>query len=223
MRLAKGIIWGAWFLVGINLLMAFGAIGIFTRMSPAIATILKRNGDSLKACEKMLASIALSSQGESLPQSQKDFRLALEKAEKNITEVEEPFVLKQIRKAYEKAVSGDWKSIVITVKSIVELGKINRRAMEIADNNAQQLGSAGAWSIVFMSICAFLVGVIFIKHLSQKLLIPLEEIKTVLLVHQDGDINRRCVGQNLSPDVEVIYMKLNKLLDQTIKVDLTKR
>ena len=39
MRLAQSVRLGAWLLIGLNLLMALGAIGILMRMAPAIAGI----------------------------------------------------------------------------------------------------------------------------------------------------------------------------------------
>ena len=49
MRLAQAVRVGAWILVGLNLLMAVGAIGIFNRMAPAIAVIIERNERSINA------------------------------------------------------------------------------------------------------------------------------------------------------------------------------
>ena len=63
MRLAQAVRVGAWFLVGINLLMAVGTIAIFSRMAPAIAIIIERNDRTLEACEDMLAIMAVTGIG----------------------------------------------------------------------------------------------------------------------------------------------------------------
>jgi len=47
MQLGKGITLGLWLLIGLNMLMAFGSIGIFLRMAPAIELINFRNARSL--------------------------------------------------------------------------------------------------------------------------------------------------------------------------------
>ena len=46
---AQSMKFGAWVMIGMNLLMAFGAIWVFTRMAPAIREILSRNARSLYA------------------------------------------------------------------------------------------------------------------------------------------------------------------------------
>lgn len=220
MHLAKGIIIGAWLLVGINLLMAFGAIGIFMRMTPAIADILSRNEHSLQACEEMLFSVALSSKkGKNSPKLRKNFKSAFERALNNVTEIGESDALDRIEANFVQAFDGDQQAFEATVESIVNLGNINRKAMTIADENAQHLGLGGAWGIVFMAACSFLVGIIFIRYLVQKLLSPLEEIKTVLVAHQNGQTRRRCTGANLSPDMKAIYGNINSLIDQTLKIE----
>lgn len=217
MRLAKGLIIGAWFLVGINLLMAFGAIGIFMRMTPAIADIITKNERSLQACEGMLATLSLAREkNANLGELRKEFITALERANKNITEKEEPIALEKINKNYKQAFSGDLDALRLTVQATLDLGDINRTAMAYADRNAQQLGKGGAWGIVFMAICSFMVGVVFIRNLSQKLLDPLEEIKTVLLAHQNGETRRRCTGANLPPDIRAIYGSINNVLDRSL-------
>ena len=58
MRLAQAVRVGAWVLMGLNLLMAVGAIALFNRMAPAIAVIIERNERSIGACVDMLASLA---------------------------------------------------------------------------------------------------------------------------------------------------------------------
>ena len=88
MRLAHAVRVGAWFLVVLNLLMAFGTIGIFSRMTPAIAHIIERNGYSIKACEDMLALLALSG-GQPLDhEHQKRFQDAFDRSKSNVTEPE---------------------------------------------------------------------------------------------------------------------------------------
>ena len=59
MRLTHAIRTGAWLLIGLNLLLAFGAIGLLTRMTPAIDQIIERNGHSIKACEDIITQFAL--------------------------------------------------------------------------------------------------------------------------------------------------------------------
>ena len=216
MRLARGLSLGAWLIVGINLLMAFGAIGIFMRMTPAIAEIISNNERSLQACEEMLTAIALTtSRNGNIAVHRRNFKDALDRASKNVSEEEEPAAIKVISLNYEKIFAGDNNAVVVTTSAILELSRVNRNAMVSADRRAQQLGRGGAWGIVFMAMFSFITGIVFIQQMTKKLLLPLEEIKTVLLEHQAGENRRRCAGANLPTDIRGIFGIINRLLDRT--------
>lgn len=215
MRLAHAVRIGSWFLVGINLLMAVGTIAIFTRMAPAIAIIIERNDRSLKACEDMLALMAATGSGTPFSTEQaRAFQTAFERANTNITEPLEPEILKRLESTLPSLLRGDTASRLAAVEATVQLGKINRDAMTIADQRAQQLGRAGAWGVVFMALSAFLAGVIYIRSLTRRVVMPLEEIHTVIINHRNGDTMRRCTGADLSRDVAAVFTGINDLLDQ---------
>ena len=214
MRLAHAVRVGAWLLVGLNLLMAFGTIGIFSRMTPAIALIIERNGYSIKACADMLSLVALAG-GDSLSaEGKKLFMAAFERTRSNVTEPEEPAVLKEIEDNFPAVFQGAAAAREATVNSIVHLSKINQTAMVKADRKAQQLGQAGAWGVVFMAISAFLAGMLFIKNLARRVITPLEEIHAVLIAHRNGETMRRCTGTNLAQDMRAVFTGINDILDQ---------
>ncbi len=217
MRLAKGFILGAWLIVFINLLMAFGAIGIFTRMTPAIADIISNNERSLQSCEQMLTALAQANlQQVKFAELHVSFKQALERALANITEKEETEALAAVKKYSEKYFAGDADSLSETISAILLLSQINRNAMIAADTRAQQMGRGGAWGIVFMAIFSLLAGLIFIVNLQNKLLQPLEEIKTVLQENQQGETLRRCSGISLSSDFKNLFEQINRALDKNI-------
>lgn len=214
MRLAQTVRVGAWFLIGLNLLMALGSIWIFKRMAPAIEVIIQQNQRSLQAGEDMLASLALV--GDTMAENDAHcsaFKAALDRAKNNVTEAEEPKVLAQIEQIYVAACHGDLAARQQVVPSIIHFGNINRQAMLQADRRAQQLGYAGAWGVVFMAVCVFLAGIIFIRRLSRRVVTPLEEIYKVVAAYQNGDTMRRCVGSDLPPDVRGVYSSINDILD----------
>ncbi len=215
MRLAQAVRVGSWFLVGINLLMAVGTIGIFTRMAPAIAMIIERNERSLKACEDMLAIMAVAGVGTPFsPEQARIFQTAFNRAKANVTEPEEPEILKRMEPTLPPLFHGDAAVRGHVVQAAVYLGKINRDAMTIADHRAQQLGRTGAWGVVFMALSAFMVGVIFIRSLTRRVVMPLEEIHAVIIAHRNGDTMRRCMGADLSQDVVAVFTGINDLIDQ---------
>ena len=215
MRLAQAVRLGAWLLIGINLLMAVGTIGIFIRMAPAIDVIIEHNDRSLKACEEMLAALAVSGTGRSLPAEHASFfRSAFERAKSNVTEPEEPQILEKIESRLEPLLSGEMASREAVVADVLELGRINREAMAAADRRAQLLGRTGAWGVVFMALSAFLAGVIFIRSLTRRVVLPLQEIHDVIAAQRNGETMRRCAGADLSPDVAVVFTGINELIDR---------
>lgn len=219
MKLAQPVKFGAWFLIAINLIMAFGSIWIFMRMAPAIEVIIAQNEVSLESCEDMLAALLTHHfPGSS---SRKTFRDALFKAKNNITEKEEPEAIDRIEKHHENAFNGDALSLDLTISAITDLGDINRKAMRRADAKAKQLGYAGAWGVVFMATVSFLVGMIFLRSLDKNLSEPIQEISAVVAAFKEGDTMRRCTMKNPSSSIRKIFGNVNELLD--LKYAVTER
>lgn len=215
MRLAQAVRVGSWFLVGLNLLMAVGTIAIFSRMAPAIAVIIERNERSLKSCEDMLALMAIIGSGSPFsPEQARLFQAAYDRAKANVTEPQEPEILKRMEPILPPLFQGAGTVRKEVVEAVVLLGKINRDAMTLADHRAQQLGRAGAWGVVFMALSVFLAGVIFIRNLTGRVVKPLEEIHAVIIAHRNGDTMRRCTGSELSQDVVAVFTGINELFDQ---------
>lgn len=220
MKFAQSVRLAAWFLIGLNLLMAFGSIWIFVRMTPAIEVIIDRNVTSLQMCEEMLAALALANENQSVPKTavspvQQAFKKALRRAQQNITEDDEPAIITSINQSYQKAFAGDAAAITKTVDAIQRLGSTNRAAMVSADKNARQFGNAGAWGIVFMATVVFLAGMLFIRSLKRNLVHPLEEIHSVTTAFRHGDTMRRCTGTGTLREINLVYRELNDILDKS--------
>lgn len=220
MKLAHSVRLAAWLLIGLNLMMAFGSIWVFVRMTPAIELIIDRNVTSLQMCEEMLAALALVNENQSVRTTamgsvQETFRKALQKARQNITEQDEPAIIQLIHQSYLKAFTGDATAVTKTVEAIQSLGAANRAAMVAADKKARQFGNAGAWGIVFMATAVFLIGLLFISSLKKNLLQPLEEIHSVTTAFQHGDTMRRCTGTGMPREIHQVYRELNGILDKS--------
>ncbi|MDT8446806.1 MAG: hypothetical protein RRB13_07910 [bacterium] len=214
MKLAQSVKVGAWLLIALNLLIAFGSIWVFMRMAPAIDVIINQNEVSLEASEGMLSSLLMTESDEDRAEfSIESFRDALNKASNNITEQEEPRVIKKIAQHYQAAFQGNDRALKQTVEAIVELGAINRAAMHRADAKAKQLGYAGAWGVVFMATATFMAGMIFLRSVKKNLLEPILEIDRVVIAFRDGDLMRRCSMKNPPKDIRQIFGNLNDLLD----------
>lgn len=213
---------GARILLGLNLLMAFGTLWVFMRMTPAIKVILERNQQSILASEEMLAALAMSTPNsyasaevntnEALVNT---FQVALKRSQSNVTEGQEPEILGTINRHYRNAFSGDTTARSETIRALAHLSQVNRDAMEAADYRARQLGNAGAWGVVFMATLLFLVGMLFVRSLRKNLIQPLEEIHAVIQAVRNNDHMRRCTSTHACPkDVRVIFTEMNELLDQ---------
>lgn len=211
MKIAQSVRFGAWLVIIINLIMAFGSIWIFTRMAPAIEVILARNAVSLESCSLMQTALL---QGISADATALDgFKSALADARENITEQDEPEVIDRIHDDYEDAFAGDLAALDRATVAIAELRKINRQAMHDADARAKQLGYAGAWGVVFMATLSFLIAMLFLRSLDKNLTEPMEEINTVVASFNQGDRMRRCSLANTPRSVKQVFNNINELLD----------
>lgn len=219
MKLAHSVRLTAWFLIGLNLSMAFGSIWIFMRMTPAIEFIIDRNVTSLQMCEEMLAALAILDKNETAEKPavafiEESFKTALQRAQKNITEKDEPGIIQEIYRSYPQAFAGDSDALATTVKAIKQLGTTNRVAMVNADKKARHFGNAGAWGIVFMASGVFLMSMLFLRNLKKNLVYPLAEIHAVTTAFQHGDSLRRCTGSVLPREIHQLYREINKILDK---------
>jgi len=208
MQLGKGITLGAWLLISLNLLMAFGSIGISLRMAPAIERINYRNARSLEACEKML--VALATENIAIV----EFQAALDLARGNITEPGEREACQNIQELFSAVLAGNSEVREKIAQGIVELANRNRSAMNAAARQAQSLGRAGAWSVAFMALLFFTTSAIFEQRLRRHILDPVEELGATLQAHRDGDSLRRCTGIGLSKDMKKVFTEVNNMLDK---------
>ncbi len=214
MRLTYAVRTGAWLLVGLNLLLALGAIGLLTRMTPAIAQIIERNGHSIRSCEDLLTLFALTGDHAFTKIESERAQTLVAKIRGNITEPGEPVLVEAIERDLAAAFRGERGARAVVIEHIAELSRVNQAAMAKADHKAQQLGQAGAWGVVFMAVAAFLAGLFFIHGLNRRIVIPIEEIHAVLRAHRTQDIMRRCSGTDLPQEMQAVFMGLNELLDQ---------
>ena len=99
----QSIKFGAWIMISLNLLVAFCAIWMFSRMAPAIQEILSRNARSLYACEQMLGFLAHAASANTSGERvifRQQFEHALANAKANITEYGEASALQEIENIY---------------------------------------------------------------------------------------------------------------------------
>ncbi|MBN1970825.1 MAG: hypothetical protein JXR48_10875 [Candidatus Delongbacteria bacterium] len=213
MKFSHSVYLGAWLLIIFNLLMSFGAVWLFVRMSPAIDDIIIRNEKSLEACEDMLVSLIKGDDEYRQKVFIERFEKALGIAKNNITEKGEDEAIKFIAENYLESFSNkEIKSHVVDKISV--LGNINRIAMDEANIRAQKIGNGGAWSIVFMSAIIFLIEIILIKSIGRNLIRPMNEVYEVIKSYKNGDIYRRCFTVNQPKEVTKLFETVNDHLDK---------
>lgn len=207
-------------LLAFNILLAFVAIGLFSRMGPAIERILQENVYSIEACEEMLSVLA-SHDGAVPEPARGDFRQALLRARQNISESEEPPILDAIESRAAAALAGSPQSTLLVVEDIRRLIRINRQAMGRVDEEARRLGRAGAWSAVFIALLSFAGSMALVRRLSRRVVTPLLELHDTLEAARKGDPYRRCHFSDLPNELRTALKGVNHLLDTAQEVRLT--
>ena len=148
-------------LLATQLLMAFAAIGLLSRMAPVIDRILQENVTSIQAAEDMLVVLALS-RGESLHTRGLDgqFFGALTRARDALSEDAESEILGAVERGYRSLGPGAEDSLPGTLNAVQEFVRINRDAMHRTRDRASRLSEAGAWAAVLMALIGFAAGLV---------------------------------------------------------------
>jgi hypothetical protein len=217
MKLSHSLGVAGWLLIALQLAMAFASIWVFSRMSPAIETILEKNLRTLIACEEMLAALVNAAQNSDPAMDERlRFQSALQEAMDNITEDGESTLLAEIEATYGSYFDPFPPSPEPLVATIQALSKLNQQAMMTADHRAKKVGQAGAWGIVFMAAAVFALSLLFLRRVHRLLLIPVEEWSLVIREYLKGDRFRRCEEQALHPHISALQRDLNTLLDEAM-------
>ncbi len=216
MELRRELLFTIGGLVLLNLLLAFGSVGLFVRMGPAIDLILQENVYSIVAAEEMLSELATAGGAPLAVDAESRIALSMEKARKNITEDEERPVLHELEQALPGAVSGDSRARERAIDAIRQLIEINREAMQLVDQEARQLGSAGAWAAVFIGFLSFLLSLIVVLRLQSRFVRPLVDLYEVLESARSGNRLRRCRLQDAPREVIQVTESVNLLLDERL-------
>jgi methyl-accepting chemotaxis protein len=216
MELRRELFWTISILIALNLALAFGAIGLFVRMGPAIERILQDNVYSMVAAEEVLTEIAASN-GEPLsPDARERVRESLEKAKRNVTEAAERPTLAALEERLPEAARGDARARREFVEQARTLGRVNRDAMRAEDEEARRLGTAGAWTAVLLGFASFLLGLFVVTRLQNRLVRPLVELHEVLEKAREGDRLRRCRHPDAPREVVQVTEAVNRLLDERL-------
>lgn len=203
-------------LVLLNLLLAFGTIGLLIRMGPAIDLILQENIYSIEAAEEILTEFALAGGEPLTPNGATHVQLAVATARQNLTEDEERPVLDELERNLPGAIRGEPEPRRQSILQVSKLIELNREAMQIVDQEARQLGTAGAWAAVFIGFLSFLLSLIVVLRLQARFVRPLVDLYEVLESARTGNRLRRCRLQDAPREVIQVTESVNLLLDERL-------
>ncbi len=197
-------------LLVVQLVTSVAGVSLLGRMSPAIERILTENVYSTAAVEDMLAISAEG--GDPL-----DFAEALDRARNNITEPGEAELIDRIDAAAKRVEDGESGARAELLDALRDLSELNRRSIAEADQEARQMGLAGAWAMAALGFLGFLASLVSFRRMEARVLAPIVEIDAVLAAAREGDPHRRCALPATSPEGARAMDNLNWLLDQLAK------
>jgi hypothetical protein len=208
-------------LVVIQLLTAFGAVGLLTRMSPAVQEILAQNVYSTEAAEDALMAVLLGLEDDA-DHPRERFLDAVSRARQNVTEDGEVPAIDDLERWGRLALAGQPGALSGVVEAAERLTTINREAMQRASTGALNLGNAGAWAAVALTLGGFLISIVVARHTIFGVLEPVEELEDVLRSYRAGDRYRRCQGRAASQEMRRVLSAVNTVLDHANRVDAEK-
>lgn len=216
MRLRREASLGIGAILGLQLLLCMLAIALLSRMGPAIERILEENVYSEAAVEEMLAMLATSPSGASVPA---EFDAALLRAEANVTEADEVPVLEAIERDRAAAFEGHLIARAEVVAGLRKLGEVNRESMVRADRRARRLGQAGAWAAALLGALALALAFLTYRRLRLRIEIPIEGLRATTQRVRGGNFEVRCSTSDCPIEIHQIADDLNWLLDRLIEKD----
>jgi hypothetical protein len=197
-------------LMVILVLMSAGTVALLVRMAPAIERIISENLFSLEAAEEMTLAIC---EGGTVPDARARFDRGLGRARGNITEANEQRLLATLGERGPVALAGDLAARREALAALSELGHANRTAVVREDNNAKQVGLAGAWAAVFLGALSFAWALTAVKRTRRRVIDPLNEVVHVLDAVHTGDRYRRCKRIPAPAELSKIMNGVDELLD----------
>ncbi|HHH26894.1 MAG TPA: hypothetical protein ENK57_00880 [Polyangiaceae bacterium] len=200
-------------LIALHLASAFAAIALLGRMRPAIEKIIDQNVYSLSAVEEMLSVLA-EGEGVETTSPHARFRAAYDRAAANITDERERPILMTIDRLSDASLPIESAPRHALVAELVRLGEVNRDNIVAADHDARRLGTAGAWSLVFLATLTLGSALAALRRMDRRVLQPVEELHDVLLGLRRGEHRRRCrPGLGAADELAQAMAALNRILD----------
>ncbi|RDV38790.1 HAMP domain-containing protein [Bradymonadaceae bacterium TMQ3] len=198
-------------LLSLQILTSLGAIGLLSRMAPAIEQIIEENAYSIIAVEEMLVILG------NTPVSDEDlerFDEAFTRASTNITETEERPAITTIERYHQAALRGDSQARAETTAALSELASINHDSMARMDERAKRMGISGAWAAMILGVVSVFLGLVFARRLLHRIVEPAEDFQATARAFSSGDLLRRVHLDEPPPEFRDTARCMNTLLDE---------
>lgn len=217
MELRRELLFTFGALIALNLLLAFGAIGVLVRMNPAIEGIFEENVASIVAAEQLLSALAVAGDAPLSAKAEHEVREALGAAQLNITEGEEVLALSSLSRVLPGAIEGAPGARQEAVREAGQVIQVNREAMYEVSAEARRLGSAGAWASAFVGFFSFVLSLALVIRMQRRFVQPLVELHGVLESARSGDRHRRSGVSDAPREVLQVSAAVNRLLDEKLR------
>ena len=216
MEMRRDIGYGLGALVVAGVAIAFVAIGLFSRMKPALERIREENVVTLDASREILL-VFTSRGGEALDSNDRSrVEKALTVMRNNLTIENEGAMVADVTDAVARALTGDRGGLNDIARSIDTLARANTKAMGEADDEAQRLGEAGAWTAASGGLLLVLIGLYTRLRLERRIVRPAVELVRVLDAMRKGDERARCKNLRGAVELERALKHTNRLLDRAL-------
>ncbi len=207
---------GVGVLLIVQIITMIAAVALLSRMTPAIDQILLENERSIHAVERMLLVLTepVPNNLDAIAVRQQRFNGALDDARGNITEPDEAPLIDDITLHGPRALTGDPEALAEVRTKLWQLSDINRDSMHQANRKAQRLGTAGAWSLVFLAVVGFGLSLTVMRRFRQTLIQPIDELGAVLDSCSHGDRHRRYNPRGAALEFRQVATVINQLVEE---------
>jgi len=205
-------------LLGLQALTAVGGIVLLGRLGPAVEMVLAENDYSVQASEDAEA-ILVEMRGMNRspdPRQVAVLRDALDRMVRNVTEPQEPPVIRGLEEDLSGVLAGNELAVQRFHVGLRTLGGINRAAMHAVNQRAGRLTRAGAWTMVVLALATLTAGLFAMGRARRRIIEPLDRVVVVAQAWRRGDRLRRSgVGPHPAApgELSTVGSVLDELLD----------
>jgi nitrogen fixation/metabolism regulation signal transduction histidine kinase len=212
-ELRRDLLLGVGSLFGLNLVLAFATIAVFMRMGPVTDRMSRENVVALEAGEQMLALMTEAGAAPFDATQRRLFTIARGRAAAALAGPAADGPIGRLVALEDAIAAGTMAARQEAIVQLRGLSATSRADLEAGHREARRLGLAGAWFAVFVASIALILGVIAVRRLTHRLLVPIRELWATLEAAHAGNIYRRCAVAQAPLEIGRIVHQVNEMLD----------